>query len=872
MNMSSSIIPFAPISRIDSFPMTGIRQRLGVCLGVSILGIIGSSLLQAEGAGKHPVAAPAFVQATDFTVSGVIAALKSGSISNLRPYTETYNLGATGLRGWIYTKAANSLDSQQGRTTTAARQILVTHVGAKSPADGIMQVDDVIIGVGAAPFTFDARQSMAKAIQEAEMESNAGVLKLAVWRAGKTQELQLKLRVMGTYSTTAPYDCPKSKRIFEDACKALEQEPLENNWHGAVNGLSLLATGDAKHLPKCREFAHKLGPSTLKLELKDGSVVWEWGYRNLFLCEYYLITRDKEVLHAINEYTITLAKGQSMYGTFGHGISGLTPAGKLHGSIPPYGPVNAAGLIGNLAIVMGRKCGVKHPEIDPAIDRAAKFFGYYVDKGAIPYGEHEAWASHENNGKNSMAAVMFAVQDNRIKESQYFSKMVTASYQNREYGHTGQGFSYLWGAMGANAGGPDALAAFFGHASWHFDLVRRCDGSFTYDGSEQYGGGKTDDNTYFGKSGYNGLSPTASYVLTYSAHLKNLCITGKDANPAKWLSKKDVAEAIASGSFDLDRQTLSVEELMTALGDWSPIARGWAAEEISKRPNCKEFTPQLITMAESSDARKRLGAVEAFSYIQTPDALPVLVRALSHEDRGLRFKAAQALKKMGGQAKSVAPEILSAVVKTAEPLQPINWADPIQITQGQLAAALFQTPLKDALQVADRKQVRQAIKVFSRNADGMARATLRGYFESQLTLEDVEALAPDILAAIEIRCPADTMFGCEIRMGGLRALTKYHFVEAIAAGVTLAKTQGGHGSQKRTLEIMNEITSFGSAARSAIPGLKEVIVVFNTQCKNNEFPSGELNEQRISAVNNAIQTINQSNSRPELRRIKNITR
>ena len=47
----------------------------------------------------------------------------------------TYNLGATGLRGWIFTKAANYLDAAQGRTTLASRQIMVTHVGAASPAD-----------------------------------------------------------------------------------------------------------------------------------------------------------------------------------------------------------------------------------------------------------------------------------------------------------------------------------------------------------------------------------------------------------------------------------------------------------------------------------------------------------------------------------------------------------------------------------------------------------------------------------------------------------------------------------------------------------------------------------------------------------------
>ena len=95
------------------------------------------------------------------------------------------------------------------------------------------------------------------------------------------------------------------------------------------------------------------------------------------------------MLHAIREYTLSLAKGQSWFGTFGHGISRLTPEGKLHGAIPPYGPVNMAGLPGNLAIVMGKKCGVSDPEVDAAIARAAGFFGYFADKGSIPYGEHE---------------------------------------------------------------------------------------------------------------------------------------------------------------------------------------------------------------------------------------------------------------------------------------------------------------------------------------------------------------------------------------------------------------------------------------------------------------------------------------------------
>jgi hypothetical protein len=785
--------------------------------------------------------------------------------SNTVDRTLTYNLGATGLRGWIYTKPASYLDSVQGRTTTASRQILVTHVGARSPSDGVLQVDDVILGAGGRLFTDDARKSFALAIQGAEKEDNQGILKLTRWRAGKTEEVQLKLRVMGTYSDTAPYNCPKSKRIFDDACHVLAKEPLEEDWAGAVNGLALLATGNPDYLPRLREFARKMGPPTLKLDLKDGMVVWDWGYRNLFLCEYYLLTGDKEVLPAINEYTVSLARGQSLYGTFGHGLSMRTPDGQLHGSIPPYGPVNAAGLVGNIAIVMGKKCGVKDPEIDPAIERASKFFGYYVDKGAIPYGEHLPWPYHENNGKNSMTALLFALQGNKMAQAQFFARMSTAGYANREYGHTGQGFSYLWGALGANAGGPDAAAAFFREASWHFDLVRRCDGSFTYDGDEQYGPGRTDDNTYYGKSSYDGLSTAATYVLTYSLPLKKLCITGKDANPANWLSKREVAKAIVSGRFDVDCKKMTAPELVAAFRDWSPIVRGWAAEELARRPEARAMVPQLIAMVEGGDAHARQGACEALGCLKDTNALPVLVRLLQHDDRWLRVKAADALKKMGEAARPVLPGMLQAVVATAEPLQPVIWDDPIQLTHGQLAEALFGGLMRNSVQGIDTNLLYPAIQAVSRNADGMARMHLRNTFEKQLTAEDVQALGPDILAAVLTPCPADTMFGNEIRMGGFKALTRYHFKEGIEAGVVFAKTQGGHGSESRTGEIMKEITSYGAAAREALPGLKELIGDLNEQCRKGEFPAGELNDRRVHAVEEAIKAIEAASEQPELR-------
>src|SRR4051812_32938949 len=64
--------------------------------------------------------------------------------------SQTYNLGPTGLRGWIYTHPDSPTATIYGRlTTTPPWQILVTAVGANTPAKGILEINDVILGASA---------------------------------------------------------------------------------------------------------------------------------------------------------------------------------------------------------------------------------------------------------------------------------------------------------------------------------------------------------------------------------------------------------------------------------------------------------------------------------------------------------------------------------------------------------------------------------------------------------------------------------------------------------------------------------------------------------------------------------------------------
>ena len=84
-----------------------------------------------------------------------------------------WNLGPTGLRGWIFSDQL---------VTSDARQILLTKVEKGSPADGLFVAGDVILGVGGKPFSYDPRTEMGKALTLAESEAGKGELSLTRWR------------------------------------------------------------------------------------------------------------------------------------------------------------------------------------------------------------------------------------------------------------------------------------------------------------------------------------------------------------------------------------------------------------------------------------------------------------------------------------------------------------------------------------------------------------------------------------------------------------------------------------------------------------------------------------------------------------------
>ena len=351
----------------------------------------------------------------------------------------------------------------------------------------------MIVGVGSSLFSADPRAALGLAIGAAESAKGKGRLDLKRWRKGKVQSVRLKLPILGEYEPTAPFDCAKSRKILDAACDHMAAN-MKGGIDGMMNALALLANGDRRHAGAVRDLARKVGRPDTELTLEgrtSGLLAWEWGYRAVFLCEYYLATKDRQVLPAIAEYTGTIARGQSRVGTWGHGMAWPDlNDGQLHGSLGGYGAVNQAGLVCHLALILAEKCGVKDREIAEAIQRANLFASFYTGKGAIPYGDHRpGWDSHDDNGKNSLAALIFDLQG-MDEEAAFFGRMAVASYDEREQGHTGNYFSFLWGPIGANRVGQEALSAFLREQRWYYDLARAHDGSFPYQGGAGMSGGE----------------------------------------------------------------------------------------------------------------------------------------------------------------------------------------------------------------------------------------------------------------------------------------------------------------------------------------------------------------------------------------------
>jgi len=714
--------------------------------------------------------------------------------------THDWNLGATGARGWVW---------GWGGRTAEARQILITAVAAGSPADGVLAKGDVILGLAGKPFDGDARIRFAHALTEAEKDENHGLLKLIRWRAGKTDNVEIKLAVMGAYSATAPYNCPKSKKIFELGCQAIAKKGLRNvSIPNCLNALALLASGKEQYKPLLAEFA-----KVVAVYSADSMATWSYGYANTFLAEYYMTTGDKSILPGLKRLTMEAAKGQSNVGTWGHKFA--RPDGVLNG----YGAMNSPGLPLAVSLVLARQAGVNDPVLDRAIAKASSFLRWYANKGAIPYGDHQPWPGHEDNGKCSNAAVLFDLLGDR-EAAAFFAKMSTAAYDERERGHTGNFFNMVWALPGVSRCGPLATGAYMKEQAWYYDLARGPDGGFAYQGSP------IGEEEHYK---YTRWDCTGAYLLAYALPLKSLYLTGKKPCSVPALNAREVDEVIAAGrdySFRTGKTPYdghTTDQLLAGLSSWSPAVRKRSAEALGRREG--DFVPTLLKLLASSNREARYGSCEALGCLgpRADAAAPQLRELLKDTDPWLQTLAGKSLPALGPEARNASVGDLLSMAARSNP------ADPRRMAQRGACIALFapfpgsrgpRSILADSLEGVDRQLLYPAILSVLENEDGVARGSL-GRIYGKLTDRDLVVLMPAIIKAIREMSPSNIMFADGIRLAGLDLVSRLHIREGMQLCVDVIEP-GRWGMGHRFDQCLACLRRYGGNARELVPALRKL--------------------------------------------------
>lgn len=401
---------------------------------------------------------------------------KFPSLTDVGPYetpsryssgTATYNLGPTGARGWARTFNGGKLFWGEN-----GREILITYVYPGSPADGKLEVFDVLVGTDGKTFDKDALKCLGNAIAKAQRSD--GKLSLQVWRRSKIFDVTLQLPELKGDSWDAPIVAKHSQALRKQFLDFLKKNMHPDGFrmypaYAALNALYLLANGKPEDLDYVRR--HMRGLVESKDHSKYGPWAWATGPNTTLLSEYFQKTGDTSVLPAIKQNMEWMRNSQSYAGGWGHG-----------GPYGGYGHVGLPGMFNTVGAVLGRECGIKG--YDDMISPALKLYSRAAGLGVVGYAGVSTMNNknlktvYGDNGKSGTAAVLYGVAgDEKLSRTYANSACVLAPYS--ESGHCGHFWSFSWGALGANRADLDYRKVFAQELDWYYALARTWRGGLT---------------------------------------------------------------------------------------------------------------------------------------------------------------------------------------------------------------------------------------------------------------------------------------------------------------------------------------------------------------------------------------------------------
>lgn len=760
-------------------------------------------------------------------MGGVPDPTQLGELLSTRPHRARW-VGPVGIYCFNFKAEDNRL-----------KQLRVEEVDKGSPADGILNVGDIILGADGTraakvplfkAAAFETMREIGHAITEAEAHDPA-LLKLLVWRPakktedsspvkapslddmgalddvdagggnalgdwggkpekapaaeeaakGKIETVTVKLEYLGRYSDTAPYNCEKSKKILRKGIAKLYADNEPDT--AGLSLLCLMAADDPtnpendKYQARAKEWAH---------QIEFGGGPWFSGPKLIALSEYYMKTKDESILPKLVKQAEHHARGVSWFGTTGHKWADERDDGSPRGRMSGYGPIGACGVQGLVGLSLARRAGVTSPLIEAANRDQRIFFGHYAFRGSPSYGEFLysfGGSPGDNNAKCAMTALALGMEENQESKAKYFSKMSTLSASSdRVYAHGGSFFAQVWNPIGAAQGGVKAANLHFRENRWHFDLKRRWTHSRIYDGSG---------------NDYKNFSWDATGLLFYALPLKQLYVTGRGQKESLRFSNSEFEELLTAKNYDAAK--MSTGELIADLSRFDTLRRSAVAGELANRikanaeaPETAALVDQLIAIALDSTASLDARAGACYTLFQTKqkargpvaelknaEITKAMLALQSDPDPYMWYTGTRVLQETPTEAvKPYVNDILDFAVAHARPTFPLTDDDPLQASQVRIAQLLFDKLIKDDLEGVDKNKLVSAVKVLlsQPHANGRNSAS-KGL---KLVSQDVFMLLADVAVDNVInRPPANAMGGYGALVTSQAVMAEHLFEEAL---------------------------------------------------------------------------------------------
>ncbi len=699
------------------------------------------------------------------------------------------------------------------RWPKTADTIHVTSCEEGSPAFGKLEAGDIVVGLGNERFTEHPIVAIARSLDQAEASGGELVLLLE-----DGDKVSLQLRTLGAYSPTAPYNCPKTDAIIEQAADRLMKEEGLGSSPTRTGLLGLMATGEERHLDAVRDYIHrsdilKVDPKLVDQYLKTGqpdmgSTGWTWGYNCIALGEYYLLTRDEAVLPALRTYALGLSRGQDGVGLWGHRMA----RGDLRRA-PGYGIMNAASIPNFVGLLIAQKCDLNEPVLDAAIEKTYAYVADHIGNGGFPYGVHGHKPEiFNNNGSSGSAAISMALKGDQ-RGAKYFSRVCVPTHDQLTVGHASHFFNPLWTPLGAGLSGPEVTHEFFMRSLWYFNGKRHWQGGFP---------GKGRGGFFAGQA-----------LLTYCLPRKVLLITGREADPSIWVRDGEKIHQLITMA-KIDYSAKSTDELFEMFNHPFPQVRVGVVREVQERRRASThkaekdnspdpLTPRLEHLATQGNEREKVTALECLGGVMSREATPGTASFLggvlndTSESLDVRVAAVSALGQ--GNCREDALPYYEDIMRLA--LENRAEPDPFGHVDTKIAQALetmtrgIKAPeLEEGIKVDSRVRYRVAEQFLAH-----PRQPVRSFGATLLQdipLEDFHIVADELVHVLEDKDPTYHTYSSTLNADGIKVLANLNIKEGLNFLEEGIFHRGGKWGFKYQA-LMGALPKYGANAKPYIP-------------------------------------------------------